>query len=303
MPRFFSAFQAKLEELHISELNYELGKFAQESKSYVTNNLRPGRFWKSRTASGSDSVEKGLPKSTSLPSFPASNNNTRTRQQNKYKYRSSLIEHPEELAAIEEQELSEVGNARDSSKAVEHFIKVIESRPSGDKTRPRARLNTREDIRKKLAAFQPEGLSKPDPGKGATPRKVDDLEVCFINEIVDEPDSLLKEASRVEPQRSLLKKSRSDYVFGNTAHLPLTPLADNNLGSFPEHTTVEEIQNQAALDLAKCQDLARRKLVLDKRRRRAAEDEAFKSLIGKDLCGRLSQEQLEKLNIPTLQVK
>ena len=69
MPRFglFNKIHEKLEEAKISDLNYELGKFAQGSAAYFGSlkadaSLLTNKFWKSNSRQTS-----GLSKSVSLP--------------------------------------------------------------------------------------------------------------------------------------------------------------------------------------------------------------------------------------------
>jgi len=67
--------------------------------------------------------------------------------------------------------------------------------------------------------------------------------------------------------------------------------------------TLSDLQAEAALALTKCQKIARRKLEAEKLRREIEELKQLRTLIGRDIGKRLSQESLEELNCPTLQVK
>ena len=66
MPKFgsvLSSLQAKLEEARVSNLNYELGRFVQDTKCYLSSTFK-----------GPGNTIGGIPKSTSLPLFPAGYN-------------------------------------------------------------------------------------------------------------------------------------------------------------------------------------------------------------------------------------
>ena len=66
MPKFgsvLSSLQAKLEEARVSNLNYELGRFVQDTKCYLSSTFK-----------GPGNSLSGIPKSTSLPVFPAGYN-------------------------------------------------------------------------------------------------------------------------------------------------------------------------------------------------------------------------------------
>jgi hypothetical protein len=278
MPRLggvFSALQAKLEEARISDLNYELGKWAQESRAYVSSFRHDGlRPWRRSSSATSSSV----PKSTSLPAFPSSNNNKSmagsgllAHDGNKYQYRSTLqsVEDQEE-ALIKETVRSQ---ANDTS-VVERFIRVIESR-SSNHARGAATAGgcSREEIRKKLA------FTSGDNQDTCRPKRTGDLEVCFINEIIEEED---EEAGRCEQ----LPRSQSEFSSIASAAPP-----------------VESLQTKVTFDLAQCQSIARRKMIVEKRNRKYQEANAFNQLIGKNIVeDRLTPEMLSQMNAATLQV-
>ena len=175
MPKFgsvFSTLQAKIEEARISDLNYELGKFVQDTKCYLTS-------FKSQHSFGT-AVRSSVPKSTSLPVFPEAaagvqkSNQVRAVEPLKYQYRSAFRRPPsdedfigdiiEEDEDEEEQELPPA-SALDST-VVEKFIRVFESSSNKDQH------STREDIRKKLAFSR---------NSDSTVKKAaNDLEICFI---------------------------------------------------------------------------------------------------------------------------
>ena len=88
MPRFgsfFSKLNEKLEEAKISDLNHELGKFVQGSHVYLGNfksdafnvgsrlKTHSRKIWRASDTPGAGAkTSSGLPKSISLPAFPAS---------------------------------------------------------------------------------------------------------------------------------------------------------------------------------------------------------------------------------------
>ena len=80
MPKFgsvLSSLQAKLEEARVSNLNYELGRFVQDTKCYLSSTFK-----------GPGNNIAGIPKSTSLPLFPAGYNKrvSDSNKQGKLKY-------------------------------------------------------------------------------------------------------------------------------------------------------------------------------------------------------------------------
>ena len=135
MPKFgnvLSSLQAKLEEARVSNLNYELGRFVQDTKCYFSSTFKGNSL--------------SIPKSTSLPLFPASynrvsesNNQGIVQPTGKYKYRSSFRPPSDEdiLGSVgdddiieeEEEEEFDKFSLADST-VVEKFIRVIESSSS-----------------------------------------------------------------------------------------------------------------------------------------------------------------------------
>ena len=136
MPKFgsvLSSLQAKLEEARVSNLNYELGRFVQDTKCYFSSTFKGNSL--------------SIPKSTSLPLFPASYN--RVSESNnqgivepitgKYKYRSSFRPPSDEdiLGSVGGDDIIEEEEEEDFDKfsladstVVEKFIRVIESSSS-----------------------------------------------------------------------------------------------------------------------------------------------------------------------------
>ena len=144
MPNWLTALQAKIEEARISDLNYELGKWTQETKAYVTN-LKSG-FRRPPTAN--------VPKSASVPvlSFYQSNNQTKTNDVNhRYHYKSSTLSTCEEEGHGELVD-EELKSSIPDSTIVEKFIKVVEA--SNACSAPN--FKSREEIRKKLAFGAPD---------------------------------------------------------------------------------------------------------------------------------------------------
>ena len=278
MPKFgnvISSLQAKIEEARISDLNYELGKLVQDTKCYISSTFK-----------GSGGVVRGsVPKSTSLPLFPSTgfgrNNGLPSDEYpvesltGKYKYRSSFRPPSDEdilgTAVIEEEEdEDELTNLADST-VVEKFIKVIETSSAPQERTPE---NTREDIRRKLAFGKPEGTPK-------VKKVTNDLEVCFINEIHEEETNDVLTSVRPKP----LTRSQSECV----------SIVQRSLTDPGKATNV-------AYQLARCKQVAHRKMMIEKRNRTFHEVNTFNKLIGRSLEGRLDQEILSQMNTATIQV-
>ncbi len=271
MPRFgsvLSSLQTKIEEARISDLNYELGKLVQDTKCYFSSTFR-----------GTSTLRPNVPKSTSLPIFPGGlkgrvdSCNDIEPITGKYKYRSSFRPPSDEdiLGSggdiIEEEELECEGLAADSS-VVERFVRVVEPSSSAAAAAP-GKFNTREDIRRKLA-FGKSDNKKPQAAAAT------DLEVCYINEGIDEDFH----------RSSALTRSQSECVSFITAKCPLPAGQDQ--------VTVAK--------LLQCKDEARRKIAVEKRNRKFHEVNAFNKLIGKSIEGDLNEELLSQMNTATIQV-
>lgn len=291
MPKFgsvFSTLQAKLEEARISDLNHELGKWAQESKAYVSSfktdsiGFRPSSLWRRPTSN--------VPKSTSVPAgltlFPTSRNNSCSRfndkKSDRYQYRSSTLFEEEELTSgdliDEELKSGNIPAASESTETtvVEKFIKVIEG-SSGSTGPPGLAFKSREEIRKKLAFGTVDDID--DSKRGLST----DLEVCFINELKDEED-LINDQRDVHTK--VLPRSKSEYV-------SISHQSDSSESS---------AYTQVACRLADCKDIARRKILIEKRNRKFHHINTLNKLIGKSIESKLSTEILSQMNTPTLQV-
>ena len=302
MPRFssvFSSLQAKIEEARISDLNYELGRALESTKCYFSSTFKAG-------STVSSTVRSSVPKSTSLPLFPSavgfghskchdSSKYSIETSSGKYKYRSSfkppsdddLFGHSTD-EIIEEEEGNEDTDLTDST-VVEKFIRVLESSAARDKGNDKhsASLpisNTREDIRRKLA-FNVKG----DPVPSVKPQKVaNDLEVCFINEVLEE------ENAEIEHNTSScsLNRSQSECI-----SLQSLGLARASKGPSENHSC-----SNVAYQLARCQQIAHRKMVVEKRNRTFHEVNTFNKLIGRSLEGKLTGDILWQMNTATIQV-
>lgn len=336
MPRFapfLSKIQEKLEEAKISDLNHELGKFAQGSAAYW-GNLRTdaGSYFKTGSTkfwggTRNKAPPGGLSKSISLPTGFRSveprqtdNNNRDDQVQSKYKYRSSVIF--EDDLQDESFEPTPRTSGLDSCSVVDRFIRVIESKDQVQPQPEQHRLKTREEIRKKLADFSDSAPKKSGSKKAA------DLEVCYINETAElEEDPLkdddddeedyepvetqvrvqLPQAHPAQPDPSLSEpgrfpRSKSDWEAFRNPQLACADISvpeDNQAGRYP---TLSDLQAEAALALTNCQKFARRKIDAEKHRRDIEAGQALKSLIGREIGRRLSPESLNSLNLATLQV-
>lgn len=289
MPKFgsvFSTLQAKLEEARISDINYELGKLAQESKAYVTS-WKPDSFGFWRRPQPPSSV----PKSTSLPVFPHSggtNNNKKGVIDSpppcggKYRYKSAATHRrPEDDQLGDVPEEGPVAAVADAT-VVERFIRVIEGSSSSALKECQLGCSTREEIRKKLA-FTDNFDSLPRNSKKANT----DLEVCFINEISEEEeDEEIKAQVAPQPISNTLARSQSEYIS-----------ISSKVGEIPSTESAH-----VAFQLTQCQDIARRKILVEKRNRKFIETNAFNKLIGKSIEGPLTSEILTQMNLATIQV-
>ena len=268
MPLFGSNVISSL-QARFDEANYELGRFVQDTKSYL-----------SRQSHSLGKIK--VPKSQSVPAFPQSrsfifgkgSSDLDDKPQGKFVYRSSLRPPSEEdILGCEDIAEEDIGVSIADSTVVEKFIKVIEA---SSKEIGKGSGKTREDIRKKLAfAPQSESLSA----------KRADLEICFINEIVDE--DIVETDSPQSLPTSVLPRSKSECVsiFKQSHHAK----------ECTDYTSV-------AYKLAKCTKDAQRKMMIEKQNRKFHEVNSFNQLIGKSIEGDLNQEVLSQMNTATLQV-
>ena len=265
MPKWLTSLQAKIEEARISDLNYELGKWTQETKAYVTN-LKSG--FRRPTAN--------VPKSASVPvlSFYQSNNQTKTNDVNhRYHYKSSTLSTCEEEGHGELVD-EELKSTIPDSTVVEKFIKVVEASSGAAPN-----FKSREEIRKKLAFGAPD---EPEESK-RTNCGPNDLEVCFINEVTED---LISDQKDVQHSSLTRSKTFSEY-------------ASISSRQEPENSSA---YTQVACRLAECKDIARRKILIEQRNRKFHQINTISRLIGKSIESRLSDEILSQMNTPTLQV-
>jgi len=324
MPKFgsvLSSLQAKLEEARVSNLNYELGRFVQDTKCYLSSTFK-----------GPGNSLAGIPKSTSLPVFPAGNNRRVSESKNqrggivdgpitgKYKYRSSFRPPSDEdiLGSVigediieEEEEDYDQFSLTESSTVVEKFIRVIESSSNSKFENTTATTNSsnnseiaasntnREDIRRKLAFNKPEPTSFEAKAKS---NKKNDLEVCYINEIVDTEEesntSGLPDHHGFEPRPTgfnpgvgTLTRSQSECVSFVHQKIAFQNQADETASSA-----------NVAYKLSKCKQDAHRKMIVEKRNRTFHEVNTFNQLIGKSIEGKLNADLLSQMNTATIQV-
>jgi len=318
MPKFgsvLSSLQAKLEEARVSNLNYELGRFVQDTKCYLSSTFK-----------GPGNSLSGIPKSTSLPVFPAGYNKRVSESKNqgggivdgpitgKYKYRSSFRPPSDEdiLGSVigediieEEEEDYDQFSLTESSTVVEKFIRVIESSSNSKFENTTATTNSsnnseiaasntnREDIRRKLAFNKPEPSSFEAKAKS---NKKNDLEVCYINEIVDTEEesntSGLPDLRGFEPRPTgALTRSQSECVSFVHQKIAFQNQADETASSA-----------NVAYKLSKCKQDAHRKMIVEKRNRTFHEVNTFNQLIGKSIEGKLNADLLSQMNTATIQV-
>lgn len=275
MPNWLSALQAKLEEARISDLNYELGKWAQESKAYVSN-LKP-TSWRRPSSN--------VPKSTSVPAslsfFQANYQSKSNDVNNRYQYRSSTLDTcEEEFGDVVDEDLK---STIPDSTVVEKFIKVIEG-SSGSAPNSLPNFKSREEIRKKLAFGAPDEVDESKRNNGPN-----DLEVCFINKFNDE--ELANEPKDFQINTNALTRSKSEYVSISSR---LEPIESSSSSS--------SAYTQVACRLGECKDIARRKILIEKRNRKFHHINTLNKLIGKSIESQLSEEILSHMNTPTLQV-
>lgn len=318
MPKFgsvLSSLQAKLEEARVSNLNYELGRFVQDTKCYLSSTFK-----------GPGNSLSGIPKSTSLPLFPSGYNKRVSDSKNqgggivdgpitgKYKYRSSFRPPSDEdiLGSvigedIIEEEEEDQFSLTESSTVVEKFIRVIESSSnskfenlpttaatkSSNNSEFAASNTNREDIRRKLAFNKPEPTSFEAKAKS---NKKNDLEVCYINEIVDTEEesntSGLPDHRGFEPRPTgALTRSQSECV--SFVH---------QKNSFQNQADETASSANVAYKLSKCKQDAHRKMIVEKRNRTFHEVNTFNQLIGKSIEGKLNADLLSQMNTATIQV-
>ena len=131
-----------------------------------------------------------------------------------------------------------------------------------------------------------------------------DLEVCFINEY-STADSTSSSSSVLDNSNNsthALSRSKSEYVSISsclkqldTTHLSVT--SSSTLSSSSEPSLLAYTQK-----LANCKDIARRKILIEKRNRKFHHINTLNKLIGKSIEIKLSSDILSQMNTPTIQV-
>lgn len=158
-------------------------------------------------------------------------------------------------------------------------------------------------------------------------RRLGDLEVCYINETIleedDEEENRLSEELRnkgsFEDQRSCNSySSEEDLPTGFSYQgLPRSRTDCNGFASIQigaeqeREARIKKLQAEAALALANCHKIARRKFLIEKQRLRQVDEDRLKQLLkGKDRivqelssgAPQLCRNDLAELNVATLQV-
>jgi len=319
----FNNFINKLSQVNLSDINHELGK-AKESLVYGTENYF-GNFKSDASQVGSlirsESTKFGsilgttaktpasLPKSTSLPVIQdPSPDQVRSRSKNlgsKYKYRSSYCEQDEDDGVK--------SSVIDEDSIVNKFIKVVGSdqeiasqlkKPVESPIVRSTSLNSREDIRKKLASFGEEETIPEEEDDGGNNNN---LEICFINETASDEDEdvminpLDAHSDEEEPITDCLdSNSISNHNF--------IPRSKSDWEAFKEDKNVvdqqmeeekHKIQKTAKVALSQCKQVAKRQLLLEKQKR--LNEDPLKKLLGVT-SEDINQDVLSKYNINTLQV-
>lgn len=358
MNNFLSRVQTQWQAARVSEVNHELGKvketLVQESSQYLHNlrsdaaqvgslirseSLRFSNLFGSATANSTanDSDEsdhqvalKRLPKSTSLPVIQAHSGQSKNRG-TKYQYKSS--EAPPVLA-----EETEEGPTQSLDQSViDRFIRVVEvaenqSRvplPSSTVVGRHSRPNTREEIRKKLAASlgstqnDPEGELRPNGfRKGFIPADNHDLQICFINEVVssgeeDEDDPRTDSTCGVDQkedssedsdtEEAVYPRSRTDWEsFRNPDLESPRSFQSSSASSHQDEKRrlkfkkkLSKLQKEVQANLGDCQAIAKK--LVDKERLKRGQTNPLLQLLGVS-NDRFTVSQLAKYNLASLQV-
>ena len=298
MDGFLSKLQSKLHQAKISNVNHELGKvkqsFFSESSSYL-NTLRTdcstvGKLIRSEStkfsalwgSGGQQSqveedhqVSGRLPSSTSLPAFTCVNSS-------KYQYKSTFH------GLEEEEEEDDYGCAvisEPAETALDKFIRVVESKDDvAVPNRIQARPRTRDDVRKQLVA----GLSGEEAPKKNQPynkgfkSKLDkDLQICFINDLVEQEDEDEESDSLAYPN----SLEGEDGVLDRDSCPALQATPDQITRS----------------KLLACQKPARR-LVSVRERLRAQREKELGHVLGTGSATDPSRERLQGLNLTAIQI-
>lgn len=302
----FNNFINKLSQVS-SELNHELGK-AKESLVFETGNYLGSSIIRSESTRFSSilgskaTTPPSLPKSTSMPTIQGIMSQDRVRKRNsnvgsKYKYRSSYCEDSEGDLALSPSDVI------DEDSIVNKFLKVVGDEDSPrkqvveEKVKPVVRstsLNSREDIRKKLASFGEEETIVEEEDEQVQNK---DLEICFINETASDDED---ENVMVNPLRDTQEGANSNNSLSNQNFETSNNIPNNNI-IYDEEFEEEKwkIQSQAKASLSQCKSIARRQLLMEKQKRLA--EDPLKKLLG-ITSHEVSKEKLDNYNINTLQV-
>lgn len=278
------------------------------------------------------------------PSISASTNQ-------KYKYKSTTSPPPPIAEEEEERRItSEIGET-----IVAKFIRVVESGSSSTETsgggrggnglrkKPHHRLSSREEIRRRLAVGLTGGadggegdqaLQQRSNGyrRGFQSSANSDLQICFINEFINETASDEEEAnggggadakdvdhddgdaasgedgsdSEPEQEPAVFPRSRSEWdAFRNpdllahetSSHETVTHAEERRLKKFRRKQL--KLQRAAQTALSTCEKQARRKSFVERQKRKL--DNPLKCIAGIE-PENLSNESLSHLNVATLQV-
>ena len=152
-------------------------------------------------------------------------------------------------------------------------------------------MNSREEIRKKLASFGEEVIDEEEEDEEKVVNN--SLEICFINQTLsdDEEDENIMINPCHEDDESCNSISNQNY---ETTH---EKPADLNCQEYDEMKST--IQADAKLSLSKCKHQARRQLMIEQQRRIARDP--LKQLLGLSST-EITGEKLNSYNINTLQV-
>ncbi|XP_059092537.1 schwannomin-interacting protein 1-like [Tigriopus californicus] len=366
MNNFLSRVQTQWQAARVSEVNHELGKvketLVQESSQYLHNlrsdavqvgslirseSLRFSTLFGS-TATTADTQPQHahaseaqslalnrLPKSASLPVIQAHTQPSKHRG-TKYQYKSS------EAPPVLTEEVDEGPTQSLDQSVIDRFIRVVEVTESS--TRVSAppttvghpiRPNTREEIRKKLAASFGSTHHDSDPElrpngfrKGFLPADNHDLQICFINEVVssgedDDHDDHDDEDPRTDStcgvdqkedssedsdtEEAVYPRSRIDWESFRNPDLE-SPQA---LQSPPASSHRDEkrrrkfkkklskLQKEVQVNLSDCQAIAKK--LVDKERLKRGQNNPLRQLLGVS-NDRFTLSQLGTYNFASLQV-
>ena len=157
------------------------------------------------------------------------------------------------------------------------------------------------------------------------------MEVCYINETILEEGDCLDEKEEEQPDyhyeedyrshfpvRASLPRSKTDWeafrgIDDSVEDQPYSSASPNSSPPLSPTSSVSpiklpksDIQSEAAVALANCPKIARRKLLILKQKQFQTEESQLEKLLGKkipkDKQGHFTEESLSNLNTPTLQV-